>query len=77
LPQATRLNEVNAQTKELLSGAVLKSIVDLIPDDWLHWEDTDETPEQIREIYFKFLSTRLAHSDIFLKQAQDARTAAI
>ena len=77
LPQATRLNEVNSQTKELLSGAVLKSIVDLIPDDWLHWEDTDETPEQIREIYFKFLSTRLAHSDIFLKQAQDARTAAI
>jgi len=77
LPQATSLNEVNAQTKELLTGAVLKSIVDLIPDDWLHWEDTDETPEQIREIYFKFLSTRLAHSDIFLKQAQDARTAAI
>jgi len=77
LPQATRLNEVNAESKNLLSDTVLKSIVDLIPDDWLHWEETDETPEQIREIYFKFLSTRLAHSDIFLKQAQDARTAAI
>ena len=77
LPQATRLNEVNAESKNLLSDTVLKSIVDLIPDDWLHWEETDETPEQIREIYFKFLSTRLIHSDIFLKQAQDARTAAI
>ena len=73
LPQATRLNEINAQTKDLLTDQLLKSIVGLIPDDWLHWEETDETPAQIRDIYFKFFKTRLANSDIFLKQANDGR----
>ena len=35
------------------------------------------TPEQLREVYFGFLKTRRDHSEIFLKQAQDARAAAI
>lgn len=77
LPQASQLNEVNESFKKILTEETLRAITDLIPRDWLHWEDTDESPEEIREIYFQFLTTRLAHSDIFLKQAQDARETAI
>ncbi len=47
--------------------------MNLIPEDWLQWNDAEENPEEIREIYFQFLKTRLSNSEIFLKEAQNAR----
>jgi hypothetical protein len=73
LPKATQLAEADAEFKKVLTDDVLKAITDLIPKDWLYWEDTDDSPEVIRETYFNFLKTRLANSRIFLKQAHDAR----
>lgn len=73
LPQATKLDEADTFAKSVLNDDVFREIVNLIPDDWLQWKDTDETPEEIREVYFNFLKTRLAHSEIFLNEAQNAR----
>ncbi len=73
LPQASLLAEVNTEYKAILTTDKIRAIVDLIPDEWLHWEDTDETPEQIRNVYFQFLTTRLTHSEIFTNEAQNAR----
>lgn len=77
LPQASVLDEVNEVSSRLLTEAKLREIVALIPDTWLQWEDTEESPEQIRETYAQFLLTRLKHADIFTKQAQDARKSLI
>jgi hypothetical protein len=60
-----------------LNNDIFREIVNQIPEDWLHWDDKSVTPEEIREIYFQFLSIRLANAEIFLKQAQDARTTLI
>ena len=49
----------------------------LIPDDWLHWSESPGRPQEIREIYIRFLCERLAHSETFIKEAQDARKALI
>lgn len=73
LPQASLLSETDVLFKKILTAEVLHSIVDLIPEEWLLWEDTDETPEAIREVYFQFLTTRLNHSEIFINEAQNAR----
>ena len=73
LPQATLLNEVDADFKAILTPQVLNSIVNLIPEQWLEWEDSDETPEALREVYLQFLLTRLNHSEIFINEAQNAR----
>ncbi len=77
LPQASMLAEVDAEFQALLSEKVLENTVNLIPENWLQWEDTDDTPEKIREVYFNFLKSRLENSSIFLKYAQDARTAIV
>lgn len=77
LPQASQLDAVDAEFVQILSDDVLRKITDLIPAEWLVWEGTDETPEQIRSIYFNFLKTRRDHSAIFLKQANDARQATV
>ncbi|MFH6989215.1 HipA family kinase [Flavobacterium collinsii] len=73
LPQASLLKEVDAEFKALLSHEILEEIVNTIPLEWLQWEDTDETPETLRNVYLQFLQTRLNHSEIFVNQAQNAR----
>jgi hypothetical protein len=73
LPQASVLAEVDLEYKQLLTEEKIRAIVALIPDEWLHWEGNDETPEALREVYAQFLLIRLNHSEIFTKEAQDAR----
>lgn len=77
LPKASLLEETDRAFKALLSEEKIKAIVELIPNEWLHWEDSDESPEAIRKVYFDFLTTRLAHSEIFIKEAQNARQKSI
>lgn len=73
LPQASLLKEVDAEFKAILTPEILEEIVNTIPLDWLQWEDADETPEALRNVYLQFLKTRLANSEIFVNQAQNAR----
>ncbi|KQB37354.1 HipA family kinase [Flavobacterium aquidurense] len=73
LPQASLLKEVDAEYKALLTPEILVDIVNTIPEEWLQWEDTDETPEALRKVYLQFLQTRLNNSEIFVNQAQNAR----
>jgi hypothetical protein len=73
LPQASLLQEVDVDFKTILSIEVLRSIVNLIPEEWLQWEDSDESPEALREVYLQFLTIRLNHSEIFVNEAQNAR----
>lgn len=73
LPQASLLKEANLRFKRLLTPEVLQAIVNLIPEEWLDWEETTETPAEIRKVYFQFLTTRLKHSELFIKEAQHAR----
>ena len=73
LPQASLLKEVDAEFKALLTPKNLEDIVNTIPEEWLQWEDTDETPEALRNVYLQFLQTRLTNSEIFVNQANNAR----
>lgn len=73
LPQASMLQEADTLFKTILTPETLLGVVNLIPLEWLDWQDTDESPEAIREVYLQFLSMRLNHSQIFIKEAQNAR----
>lgn len=73
LPQASLLDEADAFAHKMLSPEIFREIVDLLPEDWLQWEDAEETPAEIRDIYWQFLVTRLENATVFLKQAKDAR----
>lgn len=73
LPQATLIEEVNTEFQTLLTDNKLRKIVDLLPDDWLDWEGNEQTPDEIRAIYFQFLILRKSHATTFIKQAQNAR----
>jgi hypothetical protein len=77
LKQAAFLKETNEDFKQQLDEEKLRALVSLIPDEWLNWEDSDEQPSALREVYFRFLQTRLAHSEIFITEALNARKALI
>ncbi len=73
LSKASQLEEVNTLFTSLLTPDKIRAVVNLIPENWLQWQDVKETPMEIREVYYTFLMTRLAHSYLFLKEAQHAR----
>ena len=73
LPRAVKLDEADFFAKSVLNDDVFRAIVNLIPEEWLQWNDVEETPEEIREVYFQFLKTRLENSQIFVNEAKNAR----
>jgi len=75
LPMASQLQDVNERFRPMLSSEKIRSIVSLIPDEWLA-EPGDETASR-REVYARFLEIRLSNSDNFVKQAQHARASLI
>ena len=77
LPQATELAAVDAEFKQRLTPTLLRNIVALVPDSWLKWEGTGESPDELRAVYLEFLMLRLAHSTDFTNAAQHARQALV
>lgn len=76
LPRTTpeTLDTAERQMKSRLTESILRDIVRALPEDWLHWEGSEQSPDEIRDVYTRFLLTRLEHSSIFLKEARDAAT---
>lgn len=70
LPYASELDAVDTEFKKIITSDKIKEIVHLLPDDWLNWEDDLQI---IRQTYIDFLTERVQHSDIFIKEAQHAR----
>jgi hypothetical protein len=77
LPHATQLNEVDIEFRRLLTNEVFENIIQLLPGEWLQWEGSTLTPEEIRKTYISFLKMRLENSSIFINTANHARTTVI
>ncbi len=77
LRQATEMEAVNTDFRNKLTNAHIRAIVAMIPDEWLTADTIDETAEDRRKVYAGFLETRLANSETFVKDANNAREALI
>lgn len=73
LQRAGYLDEVDKEFRQVLTPGIIREIVEHIPAEWLNWNEGNETSEDLREVYYQFLTRRLNNSEIFVKQAQDAR----
>lgn len=76
LPRAGELEEVDAMYRPLLTPERIRTIVGLVPDEWLQG-DTEESAADRREVYIQFLIGRLESFPNILKEAQHARTTLI
>lgn len=73
LRKASELKKVDEEFRAKITEEYLKTIVDSIPEEWIADANREETPEANKEVYFQFLKTRLANSEIFVNAAQHAR----
>ena len=73
LKLATELDEADKAAKEILTPECIRSIVGLLPDEWLAEGVENGTAAELREVYVQFLETRITSSPIFVKEASDAR----
>jgi hypothetical protein len=76
LPSAASLEQVDATFKNLLRPDLIRSIISIIPDQWLVSEENPDA-ESMRMVYENFLLNRITNSNIFLNEALDARKALI
>ncbi|RRB18302.1 HipA family kinase [Larkinella knui] len=74
LSKASELETVDAEFRQILTPERIASIVALVPDEWLTHEGATESTQDQRLIYTRFLETRIAHSELFVKEAQNAKT---
>lgn len=77
LHKATDIEAADKSLRQKITPRTLAKIVDLIPDEWLDWEGSEQTPDDIRRVYRLFLTERLKNSANFVKQIADARKALI
>lgn len=72
LTWASELEEANNELKAKLTGQVIDRVVQQVPDAWLA-DESGQSPIEARDVYRRFLEMRVAASDVFVKEAQDAR----
>jgi hypothetical protein len=73
LSSASELQQVDALAKEVVTPVMIRNILAALPDEWLATAQPDTSAEETRKVYEQFLTTRLHHSEIFVKAAIDAR----
>lgn len=72
LSRATMLQQADEELKAMLIADKINAIVNLVPDQWLLADSPFDSVQMHRQAYIDFLVTRVAHSEIFIKQAQHA-----
>jgi hypothetical protein len=70
LSQASELEIVNIELKQIFTKDLITKIVNLIPDEWLREE---VSAEEQREVYVKFIETRIEISELLVNEANNAR----
>lgn len=77
LAQATELEKADVDCKLILQPDLIRSIVDLVPSEWLSENSPFESVAAHREAYVSFLLTRLNYSSHFTLEADHARESLI
>ena len=77
LPQATKLADVDTEFQAILTAEAVKSIVNLVPDDFLTGGSEELSPQELRNVYRQFLLLRLKNSETFINEANHARASVI
>jgi hypothetical protein len=77
LPWASEIEEADARLSTLVTPALIRGLLSLVPDAWLAGEARFEGPEAHRAAYAEYLLSRLTAPRGFVKEAADARAVSV
>ena len=73
LPWAEQLGPVDRAMHEQLNRTIFERIAAQIPAPWLAWDGEGQSPDWYRQAYVDYLVHRLAISQCFVEEAEDAQ----
>lgn len=73
LNRATELEKASLNIQKALTDDILKTIIDVIPEEWLQNETDTMTPDEMRVAYMEYMKAKLAMLPSLVKEAEDAR----
>jgi hypothetical protein len=73
LPFADALDAADKAMTAVISEAVIKGVVDLVPDDWMKDDTPFSTTAENRQAYVEYLTRRLEAPRNFVEEATRAR----
>jgi hypothetical protein len=77
LPLSGPVSGADAALTPLLTREALRSVVKLVPDEWLRDEPGFESPQEVRSAYIDYLSARLAEPRVWMRALEDIREQAV
>jgi hypothetical protein len=77
LKLASQLREADAELAPLLTRERIRSIVELVPDQWLSSDKTLSSPAAYRSVYTDYLCSRLEAPRAFAEEAARARSLSV
>jgi hypothetical protein len=77
LARASQLEFVANEFSAKLTPQIIDEVISLIPTEWLVDGSVADSPEEQRKVYASFLTARVQNSDIFVKEAINARKSII
>ncbi len=73
LKKAKKLNEASQEIKHMLTQDIILDIISSVPEEWLESDTEKLKPQEMRDAYIEFLTTKISKMDILVKEAEDAR----
>ncbi len=73
LKQATAVEAIDAQYRELFNQENIAKVLNAVPDEWLIDEVRGLDADAVRQVYIEFIAQRAAQSSIFVNQIQHGR----
>jgi hypothetical protein len=73
LPWATQLEKADRELRSFFTSDLIDAIVKLVPNKWLAENSFVQSADEGRQVYATYLKKRVNASDIFLKEAINAR----
>lgn len=73
LKQATAVEAIDAQYRELFNQENIARVLNAVPDEWLIDEVRGLDADAVRQVYIEFIAQRAAQSSIFINQIQHGR----
>ena len=77
LPFASEIGEADARLAPLVTEALIRGLLSLVPDDWLAGEARFREARAHREAYFEYLLSRIEAPRDFVREATDARAVSV
>lgn len=77
LSRASELEKADKEAHSVLTSERIREIISWIPDEWLSRNPEISSPAEGREVYARFLETRLQSSSVFLNEALHARASLV